>query len=136
MSRGYGYQAKSRPPRLPNVADAGAWFKMLGIVQQCAEDAERGEVDEAANLRRMDMANLINRAVDAPFKHGGQATLDMAAAFIKAARAFARAETPSELRRGMAHSIADMARFLDDRLHAIATRQFQDFHHGRTEITG
>lgn len=130
----YSKRGASRAPRLPDVADVPRWRKMLAEALACADDADRGEMDEAADLRRMHLANQLNRAVVKPFRYGGQATQDMATAFITAGRAFVRRETPQEVRRAMAHSIADMARFLDDRLHAQATVAFENHHRGRTEI--
>lgn len=131
-----GYPRRNRAAPVQAVSRTRDWRELLEAMRRCAEDAERGECDDAANLRRMSAANRINAASPGPFESHGAATLDMAKAFIRAGRAFVRPQTPQDLRREMAHAIADMAQFLDDRLTAMAVTEFQNAHRGRTEIYG
>jgi len=120
------------------VESAAEWHAVLALAQSCADDADRGAVEtEDASVRRATLSNRMNTASTGLFdRRAGAAIADVAKAFVRVARAFARRETPDALRREMAPMVADGAAFLDLQLHKMATADFERAHHGRPEVYG
>lgn len=120
------------------VESAAEWHAVLALAQSCADDADRGAVEsEDASVRRATLSNRMNTASTGLFdRRAGAAIADVAKAFVRVARAFARRETPEALRREMAPMVADGAAFLDLQLHKMATADFERAHHGRPEVYG
>lgn len=120
------------------VESAAEWHAVLSLAQSCADDADRGATDcDEASVRRATLSNRMNTASTGLFdRRAGAAIADVAKAFVRVARAFARRETPDALRREMAPMVADGAAFLDLQLHKMATADFERAHHGRPEVYG
>ena len=111
------------------------WLGLLDLAGRCAADVDRNDAGEEALRRRADLANRINGAAPDLFeRQAGAATSDVAKGFIRITRAFARRETAEALRRGMAAMVSDGAVFLDQRLHQLATDDFNRAHAGRPEV--
>lgn len=139
-----------RPSRRPSGASArkpggvrsrADWRGLVELARACADDA-RDEADDGgreadAELRLATLGNRVNGASTEVFaREAGAATTDAARAFVLTAKAFARRETPGEVRRRLADSVADLSTFLDQQLTWLADRDFQRAHVGRPEVWG
>jgi len=123
--------------RRARVASRPEWRVLIEQARACAADATAEGGGQDADLRLAALANRINVASTEVFKReAGQATVDAAEAFSRVARAFSRRETPSEVRLGLAPSLADLAAFLDQQLTRLADRDFEQAHRGRPEVWG
>lgn len=123
--------------RRSRVASRPEWRGLIEQAQACVADANADAVGPNADLRLAALANRVNAASTEMFKReAGQATVDAAEAFARVARAFSRRETPSEVRLGLAPSLADLAAFLDQQLTRLADRDFEQAHRGRPEVWG
>lgn len=137
MSGANPYRKRRYTPAA-RVVTTTDWLALLKLAQTCAEEADRGAGEAPdARLHLATLANRINAASPELFeKAAGAATADMARAFIRVGRAFAHSVTPDAMRREMAATVADMAGFLDRRIHAMATEAFRSAHVGRPEVWG
>lgn len=138
-----------RASRRPSVASArkpggvrsrADWRGLVALARTCAaeaqDDSDDGSSGEAA-LRLATLANRVNAASTEVFaREAGATTTDAARAFVLTAKAFARRETPGEVRRRLAASVADLSTFLDQQLTWLADRDFQRAHVGRPEVWG
>ena len=123
--------------RRARVASRPEWRALFVQGRACVADANADATGDGADLRLATLANRINVASTEVFKReAGQATVDAAEAFSRVARAFSRRETPSEVRLGLAPSLADLAAFLDQQLTRLADRDFEQAHRGRPEVWG
>lgn len=134
LSRGRGRRARA----VKAVETSAEWHAVLALALTCADDADRGAMDCVdAEARRATLSNRMNTASTGLFdRRAGAAIADVAKAWVRIARAFARRETPQSLRRDMAAMVADGATFLDLQLHRLATADFERAHHGRPEVYG
>ncbi|WP_438852638.1 hypothetical protein [Brevundimonas nasdae] len=125
-------QKSARPAGVKTRAD---WRGLVDLARTCAGDAEAQADGPDAELRLASLSNRVNAASTEVFaREAGAATTDAAKAFILTARAFARRETPGVLRQRLAASVAAQAVFLDQQLHQLAERDFQQAHRGRPEV--
>lgn len=131
----------NRRPAIATRKPAGAvrsradWRGLVELAKACADDADAGSEDQDAQLRLAHLGNRINAASTEVFaREAGAATTDAAKAFVLAAKAFARRETPGDLRRRLAASVADLSTFLDQQLTGLADRDFRQAHRGRPEV--
>jgi len=133
---------KPWPKRAPagpaGVVSRADWHKLLELATTVAGDADRGAMEGPdPELRLATLSNRINVASTAVFaKTAGAATDDAARGFVRITRAFARRETPPNLRREMAAMVLDGAAFLETQLHRMATEEFERAHRGRPEVYG
>lgn len=138
-----------RPHRRPSGATArkpagvrsrADWRGLVELARTCAAEAqdEGGDGSEGdAALRLATLGNRVNAASTEVFaREAGAATTDAARAFVLTTKAFARRETPGEVRRRLAASVADLSMFLDQQLTWLADRDFQRAHEGRPEVWG
>jgi hypothetical protein len=134
---GWRDQRARRPATPPGVRTRADWRELLTLASKCAEDVRQGDIGSDAVVRRAHLANRINAASGALFeREAGVATADVAQAFIRIAKAFARRETPTPLRQEMTAMVSDTATFLDQRLTQLAVDDFQRAHAGRPEVWG
>lgn len=126
------------------------WRKLIALAEVLGEAAQdettraEGGGSEAGKLtgygdqrvRMMTFHRLSTQATVGAFEAGGVATGDLAMAFVRTARAFARPETPGELRRDIAPVMVAGARFLDQALTRLADAEFESAHRGRPEVFG
>lgn len=127
--------------RIAGVKSRADWRGLVELAKACAEDAAEEAVDgadsQAAEIRLATLSNRVNSASTEVFaREAGAATTDAARAFVLAAKAFARRETPGEVRRRLAASVADLSMFLDQQLTGLADRDFREAHRGRPEVWG
>ncbi|WP_374322672.1 hypothetical protein [Brevundimonas sp.] len=133
MSRRPG-KPQSRPAGVKSRAD---WRGLVELAKACADDAAEEAFGQDAELRLASLGNRVNGASTEVFaREAGAATTDAAKAFVLAAKAFARRETPGEVRRRLAASVADLSMFLDQQLTGLADRDFRQAHRGRPEVWG
>lgn len=129
----------SRVRRAPaqGVRSRAEWRDLLTLATRCAEDVRQGEAGSDAVVRRAHLANRINAASPVVFvREAGVATADVAEAFIRITKAFARRETAEPMRAEMTAMVSDTAAFLDQRLTQLAVDEFQRAHAGRPEVWG
>lgn len=130
----------SRPGRGPahrKVAGRSEWRGLLALAETCVADSEVDPLPPDACLRLASLANKANAASSTLFeREAGAASADVARAFLRLAKAFSRRETPEAVRRAMSPVVGASAAFLSDRLHALATDDFQRAHVGRPEVWG
>lgn len=133
--RGNPYRRRRAAPATARVVTTSDWLSLLALATACASEAGGGAEADDARRRLATLANRMNAASPEMFdRNAGAATADVARAFIRVGRAFAHPVTPDERRREMADMVADMAAFLDKRIHAMATDAFRAAHVGRPEV--
>ena len=133
---GWREQRARRAPS-PGVRSRAEWRELLTLATKCAEDARQGDAGSDAVVRRAHLANRINGASAVVFvREAGAATGDVAEAFIRITKAFARRETAEPMRAEMTSMVSDTANFLDQRLTQLAVGEFQRAHAGRPEVMG
>lgn len=127
-------KSQARPAGVKSRAD---WRGLIALAKACADDAAEETCGQDAELRLASLGNRVNAASTEVFaREAGAATTDAAKAFVLAAKAFARRETPGEVRRRLAASVADLSMFLDQQLTGLADRDFRQAHRGRPEVWG
>lgn len=130
-------EKRARRAPAPGVRTRAEWRDLLTLATKCAEDARQGDGGSDAVVRRAHLANRINAASAVVFeREAGVATADVAVAFIRITRAFARRETADPMRAEMTDMVSDTAAFLDQRLTQLAVDEFQRAHAGRPEVWG
>lgn len=121
----------------------GDWRGLVDLALACVADGEDHDGDDpngiavlsARDRRRMDLARRCGHATtDQLEREGGAVTGDVARALVRLGRAWSRAETPGETRAELTPLLKAVAGFLDARLHALATTDFQRAHSGRPEV--
>lgn len=123
--------------RIAGVKSRADWRGLVELAKACAEDAADETDNLDAEMRLATLSNRVNSASTEVFaREAGAATSDAARAFVLAAKAFARRETPGEVRRRLAASVADLSMFLDQQLTGLADRDFREAHRGRPEVWG
>lgn len=132
-----------RRPRstIPSVRTRGDWRGLVDLALTCAADAGN-EFDQAGRgpfgtteLHRMDLARRCAHATTEVLdREGGAVTGDVARALVRIGQAWSRPETPSETRAELTPLLKAVAGFMDARLHALATSDFQRAHSGRPEV--
>lgn len=129
-------QGRRAPPK-PGVRTRPEWRELLALATRCAEDTRQGDAGSDAMVRRAHLANRVNAASTVVFvREAGVATTDVAEAFIRITKAFARRETAELMRAEMTAMVSDTAAFLDQRLTQLAVDEFQRAHTGRPEVWG
>ncbi|WP_426041523.1 hypothetical protein [Brevundimonas sp. TWP2-3-4b1] len=130
-------------PTIPGVRTRGDWRGLVDLALSCAADGEAaeargepgGDIFMSANRRRMDLARRCGHATPEVLeREGGSVTGDVARALVRIGRAWSRPETPGETRAELTPLLKAVAGFLDARLHALATTDFQRAHLGRPEV--
>lgn len=128
---------RARRAPAPGVRSRAEWRDLLALAARCAEDVRQGDAGSDAVVRRAHLANRINAASPAMFvREAGVATADVAEAFIRITKAFARRETAAPMRAEMTVMVSGTAAFLDQRLTQLAVDEFQRAHAGRPEVWG
>lgn len=128
---------RARRAPAPGVRSRAEWRDLLTLARKCAEDARQGDAGSDAVVRRAHLANRINAASAVVFeREAGVTTADVAVAFIRITKAFARRETAEPMRAEMTAMVSDTAAFLDQRLTQLAVDEFQRAHAGRPEVWG
>lgn len=128
---------RARRTPAPGVRSRAEWRDLLTLARKCAEDARQGDAGSDAVVRRAHLANRINAASAVVFeREAGVTTADVAVAFIRITKAFARRETAEPMRAEMTAMVSDTAAFLDQRLTQLAVDEFQRAHAGRPEVWG
>lgn len=119
------------------------WRALIDLARACVGDCERADdlavgtfgTFDAANVRRMSLLRGCSIAqTDQLEREGGAVTGDLARAFVRIGRAWARPETSGKTRAGITPLLKASADWMDERLHAMATDDFQRAHAGRPEV--
>lgn len=124
-----------------NVVSRADWKRLVALALACCADARAAasgvELGRDAADRLAALAHGVRRggpSVALFAAEAGFATSQAAEAFVTAARAFARPETPSALRAALAAPVEALARFLDEALTRMTDRAFAVAHAHRPEV--